>query len=48
LLKTTRALVFNKGRGVFPDYDVTPKIDDILKGADTELNFALGLISSKK
>jgi hypothetical protein len=48
LLKTTRAVAFAKGRGVFPDYDVTPKIDDILKGADTELNFALGLISSKK
>jgi len=48
LLKTTRAVAFTKGRGVFPDYDVTPKMDDILKGIDTELNFTLGLISSKK
>ena len=48
LLKTTRAVAFTKGRGVEPDYPITPKIDDILKGTDTELNFALGLISSKK
>lgn len=48
LLKTTRAVAFNKGRGVEPDYPITPKIDDLLKGTDTELNFALGLIASKK
>ena len=48
LLKTTRAVAFTKGRGVFPDYEVTPKIDDLLKGSDTELNFTLGLIPSQK
>jgi len=39
---------FIKGRGVFPDYYITPKIEDILKGDDTELSFALDLISSKR
>jgi len=48
LLKTTNAVAFTKGRGVYPDYPITPKIDDILKGTDTELNFALSLISSKQ
>jgi len=48
LLKTTNAVVFTKGRGVYPDYDVAPKIDDILKGVDTELNFTLSLIPSKR
>lgn len=48
LLKTTNAVAFTKGRGVYPDYCVIPKIDDILKGIDTELNFTLGLISSTK
>lgn len=48
LLKTVRAVAFTKGRGVEPDYKVTPKIDDLLKGTDTELNFVLSLISSKK
>ncbi len=33
-----------KGRGVYPDYLVTPNIEDITKGNDTELNFALALI----
>jgi C-terminal processing protease CtpA/Prc len=48
LVKTTRAVPFIKGRGVEPDYEVQPKIADLLKGNDRELNFALGLISSKK
>jgi C-terminal processing protease CtpA/Prc len=48
LIKTTNAVAFTKGRGVEPDYHVTPKIDDILKGIDTELNFALSLIPSKR
>lgn len=48
LIKTTNAVAFNKGRGVEADYLVTSKIDDILKGIDTELKFALSLISSKK
>jgi hypothetical protein len=46
-VKTTNAVVFTKGRGVNPDYEVNPKIDDILKGIDTELNFTLSLIPSK-
>jgi len=48
LLKTTNAVVFTKGRGVEPDYPIAPKIDDILNDADTELNFTLGLIPSRK
>ena len=48
LIKTTNAVAFTKGRGVEPDYHVTPKIDDILKGIDTELNFALSIIQSKR
>ena len=48
LIKTTNAVAFTKGRGVEPDYHVTPKIDEILKGIDTELNFAVRLIQSKR
>lgn len=48
LVKTTRAVPFTKGRGVEPDYEVHPKIDELLKGTDTELNFTLGLIRSKE
>jgi C-terminal processing protease CtpA/Prc len=48
LVKTTNAVGFTKGRGVYPDYYITPKIDDILKGIDTELNFTLSLIPSTK
>ena len=48
LLKTTNAVAFTKGHGVLPDYPVTPQIDAILKGTDTELNFALGLIRPGK
>lgn len=48
LVKTTNAVSFTKGRGVMPDYPITPNIRDILKGVDTELNFTLGLIYSKR
>jgi hypothetical protein len=48
LLKTSNAVAYTKGRGVEPDYPVIPKIDDVLKGVDTELNFTLGLIEAKK
>ncbi len=48
LLKTTNAVPFTKGRGVEPDYHVTPRIDDLLKGTDTELNFAVRLIAAQK
>lgn len=48
LIKTTNAVPFTKGRGVDPDYHFTPRIDDVLKGIDTELNFTLSLISSNR
>ena len=32
------------GRGVMPDYEVTPSIEDILNGVDTQLAFTLDLI----
>jgi Peptidase family S41 len=48
LTKTAHHVDFVKGRGVFPDYYVTPKIEDVINGIDTELNFALDLIVSKK
>ncbi len=37
-----------KGRGVLPDYNIAPRIDDLLNAVDTELNFALDLITEKK
>ena len=48
LTKTAHYVDFVKGRGVFPDYYVTPKIEDLVAGIDTELSFALDLIMSKK
>lgn len=48
LTKKVHHVKFTKGRGVFPNYYVTPKIEDIVKGTDTELNFTLHLIASKK
>lgn len=48
LIKTINAVAFGKGRGVEPDYEITPKMGDILKGIDTELNFTLNLILHKK
>jgi len=48
LLKTTNAVAFVKGRGVEPDYRVNPKIDDLIKGIDTEMAFAVKLIRSTK
>jgi len=48
LTKTVHHVDFIKGRGVFPDYYVVPKIEDVINGTDTELNFALDLIVSKK
>lgn len=48
LTKTVHHVDFIKGRGVFPDYYITPKIEDILNGIDAELNFTLNLITSKK
>ncbi len=31
------------GRGVLPDYEISPTIDDFLKGKDTQMEFALNL-----
>jgi len=36
-----------KGRGVLADHHIVPKIEDLLNGVDTELNFALDLITKK-
>jgi len=47
LTKKVNNVNFIKGRGVFPDYFVTPTIEDIIKNVDTELNFTLDLIASK-
>ena len=35
---------FKKGRGVIPDYEVPDNLDNILKGIDTQKQFALDLI----
>ena len=35
-------------RGVLPDYEVVPTIDDILRQGDAELDFTLDLIQKKK
>lgn len=32
------------GRGIFPDYEVKPTLEDYLNGRDVELEFAVGLI----
>jgi len=37
-----------KGRGTMPDYPAPNKMDDLLKGSDTQLNFALALIRRSK
>jgi hypothetical protein len=36
------------GRGVLPDYAVDQKISDLLKGSDTQFNYALELIRKNK
>lgn len=46
LIKKQNNVAFIKGRGVFPDYWITPKIEDIAKGVDTELRFTIDLISA--
>ena len=33
-----------KGHGIMPDYELQPKINDLLKGVDTELEYTLDLI----
>jgi hypothetical protein len=35
-------------RGVLPDYEVVPTIDDILQNRDAEMEFTLDLIHKKK
>lgn len=39
---------FIKGRGVFPDYTIPLNMENLKKGIDAELNFALDLVSSTK
>lgn len=34
-------------RGVLPDYSIELKIEDLLKGVDTELNFAIDIINKQ-
>jgi hypothetical protein len=41
LTKSVHLLKYEKGRGVFPDYPVTPNISSLIKGKDDELQFAL-------
>lgn len=41
-------LSLNKGNGLIPDYIIEPTIDDILSGADIQLNYTLQLIRAKK
>ncbi len=36
------------GRGVIPDYEVQPTIDEYLNGVDAEMNYALKLIRNNK
>ncbi len=48
LTKTGLAVNFVKGRGVFPDYYITPTIEDIMNEVDTELVFTLDLIAFEK
>ncbi|HEX3047296.1 MAG TPA: S41 family peptidase, partial [Bacillota bacterium] len=36
------------GRGIMPDYEVVPTIQDYLQRKDVELDFAVGLIEKKK
>ncbi|MET0636913.1 MAG: S41 family peptidase [Chitinophagaceae bacterium] len=48
LTKKVNNVNYIKGRGVFPDYSISPDINDILNGIDTELSFALGLINQGK
>ena len=47
LTKKVHNVEFTKGRGVFPDYDISLNIEDIIKGTDTELDFALKLLATE-
>lgn len=47
LTKTVNAVEYTKGRGVMPDYWIEPTINDLLRGVDTELNFALKLLNKQ-
>jgi C-terminal processing protease CtpA/Prc len=39
---------FDLGRGIMPDYPVTPSIDDLINGFDREMTYVLQLIEDKK
>ncbi len=43
LTKSVHLLQYYKGRGVMPDYLISPKIENLLAGKDDELQFALKL-----
>lgn len=36
------------GRGIYPDYPISPSIDDYINGTDSIKDFVIGLIESKK
>jgi hypothetical protein len=49
LLKYTMAVEgYPADRGIIPDYPVSPKIDDLLKGKDTQMEYLLNLIKNMK
>ena len=49
LIKIAPAIIREvEGRGIFPDYPVTPTLDDLLNNKDTELTFTLNLIAEGK
>lgn len=48
LTRSAHLLKYQKGRGVIPDYLVSPKIENLLAGKDDELNFALQLALKNK
>lgn len=50
LIKYSNAISGNyktEGHGIMPDYSMQPKMGDILKGVDTEMEYVLSLIKKK-
>lgn len=39
---------FERGRGIMPDFPVTPSVDDLINGFDREMAYVLQLIEDKK
>lgn len=49
LLRYTMAVKdYPADRGIIPDYPVSPRIEDLLKGRDTQLEYTVNLIRSNK